>query len=364
MSASGLEPRVAVIAVHGVADQEPGDSAEAITALLLSRSDGEAKSKTCYEAFQSRTIYVPVAPARAGGVSADFVKAELTASGKGIGEKAMREEEPDKPGLREMVTEKFQEAKPGYRETLQEGSQTPGGADAGLIYMRSLLGAYPGQAGRQSYKTLRLEGRRCDAAGKPGPSVDVYEVHWADLSQLGSGPVRVFSALYQLVLHISELGRGALEDGFSEFGCGKRWTKLVKYQELAVRQLTVAIPLFNLVLLATFLTAILADIAGDPATLAGETAAKVLKSRPGFSAIAGMVILLIGGAYWYAGKRQQPNTTKWWLIPIGSIFYGAGVGAGLVPLTREPGLLLLGEGWILAIFGMDALLKKYDSVRP
>ena len=361
---SAAERRIAVIAVHGVADQEPGDSAEAIAALLLSRSDGEAKSKTCYEAFQSRTIYIPVAPARAGGVSADFVKAELKASGKGISQEAMRDEAPDKPGLREMVTEKFQEAKPGYRETLQEGSLTPAGADAGLIYMRALLGSYPGQAGRQSYKTLRLEGKRCDAAGKPGPDVDVYEVHWADLSQLGSGPVRMFSALYQLVLHISELGRGALEDGFSEFGYDKRWTRLVKCQELAVRQLTVAIPLFNLVLFATFLTAMLGGIAGDPATQAGETTAQVLKSRPGISAIAGMIILLVGGAYWFAGKRQQANTTKWWLIPIGSIFIGAGFGAGLVALTHEPGLLLLGEGWILAVFGMEALLRKYESVRP
>jgi hypothetical protein len=363
MSTSPPEPRVAVIAVHGVANQAPGDSAEAIAALLLSRSDGEAKSKTCYEPFQWRTIYVPVAPARAGGVAADFVKAELTASGKGITPEAMRDEKTDKPGFGEKVAEAFQESKPGYRATLQEGSQTATDADAGLIYMRSLLGSYNGQAGRQSYKTLRLEGKRCDAAGRPGPSVDVYEVYWADLSQLGSGPVRVFSALYQLVLHISELGRRALEDGFSEFGSDKRWTRLVKYQELAVRQLTVAIPLFNLVLLATFLAAMLVGIAGDTGS-PNIAAATGVGSRLGIAAILGMVILLVGGAYWYAGKVRRPSTTQWWLIPIVSIFAGAGIGYGLVSLSGQPGLVLLGEGWIVAGFGMNALLKKYDSVRP
>ena len=363
MSTSTVEPRIAVIAVHGVADQAPGDSAEAIAALLLSRSDGEVQTKACYEPFQARTVYVPVAPARAGAVTADFTKADLKARGKGDSREALEAERLGKPGLSEKVGKIFQESQPGYRATLEAG-ETPSDADAGLTYMRSLLGSYQGQAGRQSYKTLRLEGKRCASGGIDGASVDVYEVYWADLSQLGSGPVRVFSALYQLVLHISELGRRALEDGISEFASDKRWKRLVKFQELAVRQLAVAIPLFNLVLLATLLTAVLVRVAGGTSTAPDGTSSAVADSPTlRLSAIIGMVVLAVGFAYWLAGKLR-PSPIVWWLIPIGSIFAGAAIGYALVHFVSHPGLVLVAEGWIVAGFALDALLNKYDQVRP
>ena len=360
MSNSGTEPRVAVIAVHGVADQQPGDSAEAIAALLLSRTDGEAQSKMCYEPFQSRTIYVPLAPARAGGVASDFFIAAREMAGKGSDEEELRAEDATKPGLNARMARKFsfQESQTGYRETLKQG------ADAGLAYMRSLLGSYQGQKGRQSYKTLRLEGKRCDSGGTVGPSVDVYELYWADLSQLGTGPLRVLSSLYQLVLHVSELGRRALEDGFSDFGSDKRWERLVKSQALAVRQLSVAIPLFNLVLLATILTAVLVRVSGGTVIAAdGKVSAVADSAGLKWSAVAGASLLAVGLVYRFATKLRA-SLTLWWLIPIGSIFLGGGIGYYLAASTHHPNMVLLAEAWILAIFGLDVLMKKYDQFRP
>ena len=366
MSNGAVERRIAVIAVHGVANQEPGDSAEAIAALLLSRTDGEAERKVCYEPFQSRTIHVPLAPAVAGGVASDLFMAQREVSGKGTDEEDLRAESRKKPGLIQRVNMafSFQESQTGYREILKLGA-TATGMDAGLAYMRSLLSSYHGLTGRQSYKTVRLEGKRCDSGSTIGPSVDVYELYWADLSQLGTGPLRVLSSLYQLVLHISELGRRALEDGFSEFGTDKRWNRLVKYQEIAVRQLTVAIPLFNLVLLATLLTAVLVRVAGGPLVKNEDGTLSAAANGVGlqWSAIVGAAILLLAFAYRFAPK-WRPSLTMWWLIPIASLFIGAGAGYLLVALTNHANLVLLGEAWIVAIFGLDALMKQYDRFRP
>lgn len=370
VTANAVEPRIAVIAVHGVANQAPGDSAEAIAALLLSRSEGEVRKKQCYEPFQARTIYVPLAPACAGAVTSDFVRATpIDGVDHSQNTKPKEPKGPKELGFWRKVTKRvidffsvsgFQESRTGYRATLQEAAQTGKGADAGLIYMRSLLGSYRGQAGRQSYKTLRLEGKRCDANGAAGPSVDIYELYWADLSQLGSGPVRAFSSLYQLVLHVSELGRRGLEDGFSEFGTDKRWKRLVKFQELAVRQLTVAIPLFNVVLLVTLLSAVMVRVAGGSGT--DENVSET--NGPLFwSAIIGAVFLAVAGAYQIAGRWRQ-SLREWWLIPIVSVFAGAAIGYLVVRLTGHPNLVLLAEGWIVALFGVDAVLKKYDRVRP
>lgn len=71
------EKRIAVIAVHGVADQKPGDSQAAIAALLLSSTD--ANRQPLYEPFASRTISVPLEPAYAKAAAADITRAAYEA---------------------------------------------------------------------------------------------------------------------------------------------------------------------------------------------------------------------------------------------------------------------------------------------
>ena len=51
-------PRVAVIAVHGVADQQPGDTARAVVDLLVS----SAPDGTCYTSSSTEDLTLRVAP--------------------------------------------------------------------------------------------------------------------------------------------------------------------------------------------------------------------------------------------------------------------------------------------------------------
>src|SRR5206468_13048955 len=112
---------------------------------------------------------------------------------------------------------------------------------SGLEFMRSLLAGYE-KTGKRSYLTNRLEGRRRQPTNANPQvracEVDVYEMYWADLSRLGTDPLRVFGSIYHLLLHLSELGMLALRGGSREFGTSKRWSALVTIQSFAVWLLT------------------------------------------------------------------------------------------------------------------------------
>jgi len=51
-------PRVAVIAVHGVADQQPGETARAVVELLVS----SAPDGTCYTSSSTEDLALRVPP--------------------------------------------------------------------------------------------------------------------------------------------------------------------------------------------------------------------------------------------------------------------------------------------------------------
>ncbi|MCR4342099.1 MAG: hypothetical protein NUW01_19660, partial [Gemmatimonadaceae bacterium] len=186
---SSHEKRIAVIAVHGVADQKPGDSQAAIAALLLSST--AANGQPLYQPFATRTISVPLDPAHAKAASADIARAAYEAG-----------EFEQRPSLIRRITGWFSESPVGYRTLLAEQRSvepTPSQAvtaeqtaasrlDAGLAYMRMLLARYKPKIGARAYNTERHEGRRKESEGVSARTVDLYEMYWADLSTLGKDP--------------------------------------------------------------------------------------------------------------------------------------------------------------------------------
>jgi hypothetical protein len=378
MTTEPARQRIAVIAVHGVADQQPGESADAVAALLLNLAETQDRS-WLYEPFQARTVQVPLSPAVAGDVNYAFdyaLAVEENAKRDEIGKAGRKAGKQLPQSTPAKLATAFRESRPGYRETLEQGSylrgeletadqvepltgeHLVGDEDAGLTFMRALLGNYQGDIGRRSYVTTRLEGARRATVEGPAVDVDLYEMYWADLSRVGSGPLRVFNSLYQLVLHVSELGRRALEDGLSEFARKKEWKDLLRSQEIAVRLLTVPIPLLNLVLLLTVLNAALVRTIGGPFMDPNRVALRV-------SVVLGAVALSIACAYWLASKYLQPSVRGWWSIPVLSVFVGAAVGYALVKVSKDhSNIVLVGECWIASLALINWVLHKYERLRP
>ena len=220
------------------------------------------------------------------------------------------------------ISAAFRESRPGYRETLDQGSHSRklkkifekgepltgehlvGDEDAGLTFMRSLLGNYQGDIGPRAYATTRLEGGRRETLEAQPIDIDVYEMYWADLSRAGTGPIRVFSSIYQLVLHVSELGRRALEDAVSEFADDVRWKRLLRFQEAAVRLLTVPIPLLNLMILMTLINGGLARVVGGKVDAPNDIALRI-------AAVLGAVAITVPTAYLLASRRLRPSMRGW-----------------------------------------------------
>ena len=137
--------KVAVVAVHGVADQSPSSSARSIADLL------------CTDPRYGSFTEVPLRVAR---------------------------------------------------ERMAPGPQPPPG-DAGLAYMHAQLVEYRPEPPEERdagtvYETVRLEGTRHADASK----VHVHEVYWADLSRAGDTWFRLVAEFYQLILHLPSLRRG------------------------------------------------------------------------------------------------------------------------------------------------------------
>src|SRR6185503_12929883 len=165
-------PRIAVIAVHGVADQQPGDSAGAVAGLLLQLdTDGkvmtsarqpEAMREALYARFDASTLHIPLRPLA--------VSQRVT---------------------RRRPFELFEEHEPDESAADTDRAKPPSGvheSDAGRVayayFSRQLVDYDPG-ARTPSYVTTVLEGTRTPSSGADGPhvAVDVYELHWADLSR-------------------------------------------------------------------------------------------------------------------------------------------------------------------------------------
>lgn len=335
--------------------------------LLGVQSDGVPQ----YETFKRATIAVPLKPAPALAAAADMARAEGAISDD-------REPGGAEPSLASRVatsiTAGFSESPFGYRALLagdavdavrdltQQAPNAPGrgqrALDAGLAHTRKLLAFYnpPNKIGR-TYETDRLEGSRQPALQAPVRRVHVYEMFWADISMLGADPLRFFSSLYQLVMHLCELGRLAIEDGLTEFSTSLRWRSLLWWQSMAVRMLSIPIPIINILLLITLLGAVLVRL----------TAGRGFESAHSTGGIVAVFVttiaIMIGATFRTAAPPKPAQARDWWPLPSLAVVAGAVLAYMLTRVFRADVILLV-EWWILAGILFDFILRKYEFVRP
>jgi hypothetical protein len=342
-SAQGERRRIAVIAVHGVADQPPGASADAIAKLLLNvRGPAGTPDVPRYPSFRESAVRIPARP-----------------------------------------------------PTLSECYPAPGQTgESDHYYMRKLLRDYRPDRGDGVYTTSRLEGRRLAQDGKDEADVHVYEMYWADLSRLGTGLLGMFGAAYQLFVHLPNLGRRVVREAArenarpvprtaevaaagaapgaaptaalegAEGGAAAHrvekppvWTWYRRANTAAVFLLTTAIPALNVFLFAIALTVLPQKL---PQTMQGEVAYGTLA----------LCAAVAAGLAMYR-RRESLDIRYWWAFPplaagaAGALawwVFGTEGTPGLQPLGLHHLLAL--EWWAITAALVVAMFSRFNAGHP
>lgn len=271
--------RVAVIGVHGVADQKPGETARAVARTLQAES---AATGSTYEGFVEERLSLPVKKLHLGEPPSQRRLPARLQETRSFDERT--------PYLRWLHAQR------GPTEQLVRDVE----ADAAIEFMYDQVYFYDPRHSQQpdrwnsTYDTVRLRGRRLkpknNAAPNPTSSdevaaddIDIYEFHWADLSRLQNGVLHVLTAFYQLLFHVCSLGRDTLDLAEPESraaGVLRRWqwSALRSCHAVVSACLSMAIPVLNLCLLGVLLIVLPAKVptAMEPAAVAAGACAVII----------------------------------------------------------------------------------------
>ena len=278
-SSATIPRRVAVIAVHGVADQQPGETTTAIANLLSNIDDGD---RPAYGPFESESVRLPV--------------------------RAIQFEDRETHKHQNWATRAAD-----CREGRVQPAARTGVVDAGLEFMSSLLAGYEPSGPEETYETAILRGYRFAGTSGEARNIDVYEMYWADLSRLKLTWLRIFSEFYQLLFHLGSLGVHAVRAGqASEPGVGKKkWWKLwAKAQRHAADVLAKPVLLMNLFLPGLLLVLF--------AALPSEPVAAILV----WGSYLLLALGLIGAVSYYRYKRAASVAVlAWSMVVIAGVLF-------------------------------------------
>jgi hypothetical protein len=225
------------------------------------------------------------------------------------------------------------------------------------LVMREQLVDYERGGDEHTYDTVRLEGEKLAPApggagdDAPAATVHVYEMYWADLTRLGTGAVRVFGELYQLLLNLAHLGRQTLDFAAARHRDVPGWRWYAAVHLWAVRMLTLPVPLLNLVMAALVLAYL-------PLALPAQAQRWV-----GVIAVGAATAVLVGLR---APITRGPGRVGLWLVV--PVALGAAAGGTVWRLIDLPRIgahhVILAEWMALAWAGLRVVLKAYDRRRP
>ncbi len=181
--------RVAIITVHGVADQQPGQTVGELARLLCHGGSDQAR----YVEGERHEILLPVR--KLACVEESPANVESDANSGAPPEQTMRVR-PGRPSNFFLAHR---------RATSERGA--PEQEDLGVTLTDYLLSRYQPDERDALYESTRISLQR-QSDGLP---VDLYEMYWADYSRLRPGGIRALSASYQLLFHLSTLARDVVD---------------------------------------------------------------------------------------------------------------------------------------------------------
>jgi hypothetical protein len=345
--------RVAVIAVHGVGNQAPFASARAIGDLLQNQNMEEAKippdvaprggvpgsEDPQYEPFLERTLRINVRPVV-------IKERDGWADSK-------------RGGFQEWVTRQRQD----NQETRDQKASDVYDDEIATQFMRGQLSGYTGDEPEDTYETIRLEGIRHGASDRR-EIVHIYELYWADLSNLKKNLFKILTELYQILLHLPSLGKHAV-DAEAAHHKDDAWTRFRRTHSRAVFYLSVVIPLINLFLL------------GNALAIAGYL--MLTRQSEGYHVAVSLAVLALAGTA-YLGKRlwtasKEIPLWKWgspvvlFVLSLAGIWFSAHACGGVVfsgcgPYARAGRGLALVELVGIAAFLVHLVVRGYERMRP
>jgi hypothetical protein len=375
--------KIAVIGVHGVGDQQPGETARAVASLLQSDS---APVTWSYGGFSVQSLSLSVEKFSSCNSAKN--------SAPGV-EKSLAQLAKKSPGIVNMVSgvSNMFDERSSHQKDIQENSKIKRNnkkatekkaahedpkpviagvslsfagdidLDVSISFMKDQVINYnPRDADcmdreNATYETICLSGHRQQT--KPHlneQKIDVYEFYWADLSRLGKGMFEVLTNFYQLVFHLCSLGRNVLDDGEPDFNdsTGKRdWRWLVARRMHACTNfgLTLLAPILNLCLLAVLLIILPANV---PRNLHFATGI-------GVSVLFVLGGLIVGRSV-HGGVPSRRKLGS--AITIIGLFVGVAMGTIAIYFRSDACYFLLTEQWLLlATAGICYAIYRYSEVK-
>jgi hypothetical protein len=313
---------VAVVAVHGVADQKPRESARQIANLLT-----DLCPLGTYSAFVEEGIRIPVEALRVDPVDSTAPEIEGAASRR-----------------RWSFEERNQDALVRHATKDRVRGRKVDAPD--LAFMRDQLRHHEPEPD-VVFETIRLQGRQ----NETGRGVHVYEAYWADLSRPAASVLAFFAELYQLLLHLPNVGRNALDYARAEYGNSPLWVAFSWLHRWSIRWLVLFIVCLNLALASLVLPMLSARLASGGPPLPTAVASTVLA--------LGALAPAAGGL-----RRARPIPGWLWaLTPVAAAAIGCAMALALSSRLGT-GRLVVFEAWVVSAAVVLVVLFLYEQMRP
>ena len=313
-------PQVAVVAVHGIADQRRGDTAQAVAQQLAAASAGH---------LQARELPLQVAPLDPAVHYQRWQPA-------GWWERSVK-------ALRQSWRSDFLDdtlgGAPGSAKVGNCAAAPGPAADVGVRFTDYLLAKAAGARSRHGAEDVPALVPVQQVRG-PWLQVDVFEMHWADLSRLPGSVARIVAELFTLMFHLSRLGIDALSLA-DALAPGGELRRLRRLQRLADWWFTRVLALLGLQLLVVALVLL--------------PALWVELHRKGVAvSVAGALGAALAAALVYRARWRW----RWALLWGGVTFGGL-----LVLLLGAAGYSMLMAAWLLALTLAMVLFLGYCETR-
>lgn len=367
--------RIAVIAFHGVADQQPCATARAIAGMLLDLPP--ESDNGIYSDFKESELRIPVdavdAAAKAGAQFAPETQPPAASW------RSYFQFDP-RPQLWKRRHQKDKGQSPAASQpgrSIVEDEGRPSREDLDHQFTQRQLEHYdPADADLRYhttdsvYETIQLTGFRQSSANRGAGNggqippeatttskceVHLYEMYWADLSRVSSAVLRVLIDFYQLLAYLCVIGRTSLDFARAKLPYSKWWGWFMRAQLGAEWMVTLFIPVLNLFLIG--LAAELLPFQLRPSAY----------EKTAIAAVTLVAAIIVG---WLLHKKHSIKSGKHWpwrfLVVLAAGAAGA-VGACWLASGSSPYFFystLAFGWWLLAAFLVCLMMKAYNRRTP
>jgi hypothetical protein len=321
--------RVAVVVVHGIADQQAGQTVRELARLLCHGGEGEPR----YVQGEMHDVLVPVAKLEPGGAASPTLPQSSVGAGP---QDEISRRRPGTPSGFYQV----------QKSAPVPAAGVPGAEDLGLALNDYLLGRLELSEREALYESTRVSLRR-RANDRP---VDLFELYWADLSRLGKGGFRALSALYQLFFHLGTLGADVIDQVSLSVGDDAAWRLLQRLHAWLAWLMKgpAALVQLSMLLLVLF---------GAAALVSPEQQRQVLAA---LFAVAAIVLTALAALAWLRGA----SSTRWLKLALLLAAAVACFVAVVVALRAETEVPVMHFGAaVLGIAVLGAwLIERYSRI--